>query len=103
MYWGNSNTETKRVTNTQIWKVTKIRKGNIIAPREEERLIKVRITNKNYQTSKKEEEKGEECKEEEHKDSQEEGKVVIEAEHPFDITYIFNDKNNSVELYRTES
>ena len=35
---------------------------------------------------------------EEHKESQEEGEEGIEAEPPFDITHLFNDKNNSVEL-----
>ena len=54
----------------------------------------VKITNKSYQTSNKEDEKGEE----EHKERQEEGKEVIEAEPPFDINHVFNDKNNSVAL-----
>ena len=64
------------------------RKENIINPREKARKIKVRITNKNYKTS----------KEEEHKDSQEEGEEVIEAEPLLDITHDFNDKNSSIEL-----
>ena len=54
----------------------------------------VKITNKNYQTTKEEEMKGEE----EHKESQVEGEQVIEAKPSLDITHIFSDKNNSVEL-----
>ena len=40
----------------------------------------------------------EEKREEEHKESLEEGEEVIEAEPPFDITHIYNDKNNPMEL-----
>ena len=53
----------------EIQKIQKKRKGNTISPREEEKTIKVRITNKNYQTSKEEEEMGEKYKEEEHKEN----------------------------------
>ena len=35
----------------EIQEILKKRKGNIISPREEGRAIKVRITNKNYQTN----------------------------------------------------
>ena len=49
-------------------------KGNTPSPREEERIIKVRIT------SRKEEEKGEKCKE-----------VVIEMEPRQEITHASND------------
>ena len=73
-------------------------RGNTISSREERRTIKVRITNKNYQTSKEEKEKREECREKEYKESQEEGKEFIEAEPTLNITYILNDKNISVEL-----
>ena len=76
----------------------KKRKWNIISPREEGRVIKVRITNKSYQTSNKEEEKGEEEREEEHRERQEEGEEIIEAEPPLDIDHMSDDKNKSVEL-----
>ena len=71
----------------EIQERSKKRKWNIISSRVEGKTIKVRITNKNYQTSNEEEEKGEECREEEHKESQEE---VIEIEFLLDITHIFN-------------
>ena len=70
------------------------RKWNIISLRAERRAIKVRITNKSYQTNNEEEEK----EEEEHKERQEEGEEVIEAEPLLDINHMFDDKNNSVEL-----
>ena len=59
----------------------------------------VRIANKSYQKSYEDEEKGEE----EHKERQEIEEEVIEAKPPLDINHMYNDKNNSVELKRTES
>ena len=74
----------------EIKESPKKRTDNIISPRGEGRTIKVRITNKSYQTNN-EEEREEECK-----DSQVEGEKVTEEEPLFDIMY--DDKNSSVEL-----
>ena len=58
----------------------------------------LRITCKNYQTNKVEEENEEKSKEEEHKKCQEEREDVLEAKPLLDITHIFSDKNSSLEL-----
>ena len=58
------------------------RKRNTLSSREEERIIKVRIT------SREEKEKGETCKEEENKENQEE---VIEIEPRQKTTHSSND------------
>ena len=103
------NIEIERVRNTQIQKASKwdvtTRNENSREPKEEKReynipqggrkTIKVRITYKNYQTSKEEEEKDEKCREEKHKESQEKRENVIEAETLLEIS---NDRNNSVKL-----
>ena len=58
-------------------------KGNILSPRKEERIIKLRIT------SREEEEKGEKYKEGENKDNQEED--VIEIEPREELTHSSNE------------
>ena len=76
------------ISEIEIRESLKKIKGNIISPREERRAIKVRITNKSYQTNNEEE-----CKE-----RQMEREEVTEEEPLFNINHIYDDKNSSVEL-----
>ena len=78
------------------------RKGNILSPREEERIHKLRLTSENYETNKEEENKKEKCKKEEHNKSQKKREEVLEAELVLDITHIFNGYNSLVKLERTK-
>ena len=72
----------------EIKESLKKRKGSIISPREEGRAIKVRITN-----NEEEEKVKEYCKERQVKRGE-----VTEEEPLFDINYMYDDKDNSVEL-----
>ena len=82
----------------EIKEILKKRKENIISSREEGRPINVRITNKIYQKNNDEEGRVEEEKEEECKERQLEGEEITEEEPLFDINYMYDEKNSSVEL-----
>ena len=79
-----------------IEKFRRKRKGNIQSSNEEERTMKMRITNRNYQMNEEERRRREENKEKVNRNRQEEER--IEADTLRDLTCIFNDQDSPMEL-----